>query len=140
MKKPLSKLCEDAVERYFNRNKSTVCTRFADTHDTFQGRGHGVTLSAKPSDFIITDNGTTFYAEVKSTASQEGITKKLFDQQAARRDRLLKAGADYLYFVYSAHLGKWYVIPATIIVRNPNEKWEDLELFESEEIEEWMKK
>lgn len=136
-KKPLSKLCEDAVERYFNRNKSTVCTRFADTHDTFQGRGHGVTLSAKPSDFIITDNGTTFYAEVKSTTSQEGITGGLFKQQAARRDRLLKAGALYLYFVYSEALDCWFSLDGIDIADNPNRKWGEIFDRQFEELSEF---
>ena len=137
MKKPLSKLCEDVVEQYFNSNKTMVCTRFADTHDTFQGRGHGVALSAKPSDFVVTYHGTTFYAEVKSTTSKDGITGSLFKQQAARRDRLLKAGALYLYCVYSEALDCWFSLDGIDIADNPNRKWGEIFDRQFEELNEF---
>ena len=86
---------------------------------------------------IIADNGTTFYAEVKSTTSQEGITGGLFKQQAARRDRLLKAGALYLYFVYSEALDCWFSLDGIDIADNPNRKWGEIFDRQFEELNEF---
>lgn len=127
--KPLSKICEDFIFKYFNRNKSCCCFRFSDTHDTFQGRGHGVVLSKAPSDFIVTNFGRVFFAEVKSTENLRGTTKKLFDQQAARRNQILTAGGDYEYFVYSEARDKWYVLAGQAVRNCPTRTWEDLDPY-----------
>lgn len=129
--KPLSKICEDFIFKYFNRNKSCCCFRFSDTHDTFQGRGHGVVLSKAPSDFIVTNFGRVFFAEVKSTENPKGTTKKLFDQQAARRDQILHAGGGYEYFVYCKAKDKWYVLAGEAVLFCPTRMWDDLDCYPS---------
>jgi len=140
--KPLSKICEDFIFKYFNRNKSCCCFRFSDTHDTFQGRGHGVVLAKAPSDFVITELGNTYYAEVKSTENVKGTTKKLFDQQAARRDQILTSLGEYWYFVYSEAKDKWYILSGFEVAQKPSVKWEDLDtrssLWERDLNEAWQ--
>lgn len=143
--KPLSKICEDFIFKYFNRNKNCCCFRFSDTHDTFQGRGRGIVLAKAPSDFMVTNYGATFYAEVKSTENIRGTTKKLFDQQAARRNQILKAGGDYRYLVYSETKDKWYVLAGEAVLKCPTRTWEKWDevipyFFESDINESWKKR
>lgn len=127
----LPKLCEKFIYEWFNRNKSVACERFSDTSDTFQGRGVGVVLSSKPSDFVVVDNGYTFFAEVKSTNNARGVTTSLFEQQRVKRDKFLKAGAGYSYFVFSTVRNAWYTIPASVIVENANRTWDELSMYKN---------
>lgn len=127
----LPKLCEKFIYEWFNRNKSVACERFSDTGDTFQGRGVGVVISSKPSDFIVVDKGYTFFAEVKSTNNARGVTTSLFEQQRVKRDKFLKAGASYSYFVFSTVRNAWYTIPANVIVENANRTWDELSMYKN---------
>lgn len=124
----LAKLCENFVYDFFNHKngKNSMCSRFSDTGDTFQGKGKGVILPRSPSDFVITCDGKTLYAEVKSTVSEQGLSSSLFRQQEARRDRVLNCGGEYVYFVYSDAFKIWYRINGKIVKENPNRKWKDL--------------
>ena len=88
-------------------------------------------LSSKPSDFVVVDNGYTFFAEVKSTNNARGVTTSLFEQQRVKRDKFLKAGAGYSYFVFSTVRNAWYTIPASVIVENANRTWDELSMYKN---------
>lgn len=122
----LPKICENFIYEFFNKDKTACCFRFSDTHDTFQGRGRGVILPSAPSDFVVTHLNITYYAEVKSTISPIGLTASLFKQQELRRNKILKAGGEYWYFIYSETCDRWFVISGKLISENPNLKWESL--------------
>ena len=116
----LPKKCEKIVFDYYNRNKETVCTRFIDSADINResykrGAQFTVTGISQPSDLLVTDNGFTFYAEVKCTENPRGLTQGLLKRQAGSRRRILAAGGAYLYYVYSLAKKTWYEIPGEII-------------------------
>lgn len=139
----LPKRCENYIEKYFNEflGKEAMCVRFQDTGDTFQGRGKGVVLKKNPSDFIINlKGGEIFYAEVKSTIDPRGVKSSLFSEQKMRRDRILALGCRYVYFIYSQKTETWYEVPAQIIQKAPNMKWEDMETFKNHNLTKGFKK
>lgn len=121
---------EKIVYDYYNtKSKESVCFRFQDALDATKrgGFSRGIVPMAKnPSDFIITDNGVTFYAEVKHTENTSGVTRALFEQQRAIRDRILTARGEYWYYIYSVNIHQWYRIPGSVIRDNPNVKWKEL--------------
>lgn len=127
---------ERAVYSYFNSGrKNTVCYRFQDSADAnrkmaiYQRKTFtpGFILMGKnPSDLIVTENGETYYAEVKSTANTRGITSPLFETQRGDRKRILAAGGKYYYFIYSITLYSWYKVPAQIIAESASRSWLDL--------------
>lgn len=97
--------------------KRAYITRFADTKDANRGRvSNWVTIAKKPSDFMITFDGDTFYAEVKST-QKSYIDSGLFKTQRSERLKILSAGGSYIYFVYSILNECWYVLPGDIADR-----------------------
>lgn len=114
---------------YNTKSKYSVASRFQDALDATKRSGfsHGIVPMGKnPSDFVITDNGETFYAEVKHTENPQGVTRALFEKQRVFRDRILMAQGDYRYFVYSNNVHQWYCIPGEVIRDNPNSKWKEL--------------
>lgn len=131
MVKMLSKKCEKFVDDYFNTlGKNCVCSRFNDTSDTIQGKGKGILLRRNPSDFVITQDGVTFYAEVKSTDSPKGVSSSLFSQQKARRDRILKADGLYIYFIYSSRLDVWFYANGEFIKEKAERSFSELDVHE----------
>lgn len=67
----------------------------------------------KPSDYLLTDNGLTHYAEVKST---EKMTRFAFcDIRPAQKAKALKmalVGGTYIFYIYSFGTGNWYLLTA----------------------------
>lgn len=67
----------------------------------------------KPSDYIITKGGETFYAEVKSVQS---ATSFPFDDirpsQKSMALRQAAAGGRYDFYIFSFGLGRWFTLPA----------------------------
>ena len=116
----IPKLCEKIVFDYYNRNKTTVCTRFIDSADLNResykrGAKFTATGISQPSDLIITERGRTFYAEVKSTSNPKGITQSLIKRQAGSRKRILAACGDYVYFIYRVPTKDWYMIDGGVL-------------------------
>lgn len=129
------KKAEAIVYKYFSEQKGSFIHRFIDTHDInaqlgrFKEGKEMVFTYRKPSDFIVTYHGNTFYAEVKTTVNVKGTTNALFSEQEGMRNRILKADGRYFYFIYSFIKNQWYVVPGFIIAENPNRKWEEIDNF-----------
>lgn len=68
----------------------------------------------KPSDYIVTKAGETFYAEVKSVQS---ATSFPFDDirpaQKSMALRQARVGGRYDFYIFSFGLGQWFCMPAT---------------------------
>lgn len=135
------KKAESTVYKYFSEQKGSFIHRFIDTHDInaqlnrFKDGKEMVFTAAKPSDFIVTYHGTTFYAEVKSTENVKGVTNALFSEQEGMRSRVLKADGLYFYFIYSIFNKQWYKVPGFLIADNPNRKWEELDVYKIDYLE-----
>lgn len=126
-------LAQDEFFRFYNRNKNTVCFRFPDTKDAnsknFGQHNHFlVALDPQPSDFIVVENGKTFFAEVKATADTKDMKSKLFKQsQLNARLKVKNAGGDYFFYIKRLETNQWYRIPHTY--EKLQASWQELENF-----------
>lgn len=130
----IPKLCEKIVFDFYNRSKITMCTRFIDSADLNResykrGAKFTATGIVQPSDLLVTCEGTTFYAEVKSTDNERGVTQSLIKRQAGSRRRVLTAGGMYLYYIYRINKRQWYEVPGDMFQEQQEGTilWEDLE-------------
>jgi hypothetical protein len=125
---------EKIVYDYFNsKGKKSICIRFQDTLDASK-RVDGyrynpaklVVMDKNPSDFIITDNGETYYAEVKHTQNTSHISSSLLRQQKMYRERILACGGKYMYYIYAEDIHQWYAIPGEFFVDKGDVKWKEV--------------
>lgn len=129
------KQAEATVYKYFSEKKGSFIHRFIDTHDInaqlnrFKDDKPIIYTEKKPSDFIVIEDGITFFAEVKSTENVKGVTSALFKEQEGMRKRILKVNGLYFYFIYSLFNKCWYKVPGEIIEEKENRKWEELEQY-----------
>lgn len=110
------------------RDKWTYVARFSDNYDANKGRwgkGGVVNLGRKPSDAIAIFSGVTYFLEIKTTTNEKGLTPSLFKSQISERERILKAGGNYAYLIYSVVRKRWYLKTAEYLV--PTDTWDDLE-------------
>ena len=98
-------------------------------------RSKSVTAHGQPADYIITDRGTTFWAEVKST--QELISFPLANISKAQWNgarQVVAAQGAYFFFIKKLATNTWYRVPASFFVEIHAEpiksvKWSNLEDF-----------
>lgn len=113
-------------------SKDIYVARFADTYDANKGRWGDpyqkkVIITRRPSDMMLVYKGKTYFCEVKATANKKGLSSSLFTEQYAERTKIVKAGGNYLYLVYSVIGEQWYWIEYTQL--NEKATWEELENF-----------
>lgn len=137
----LWKKCEDIVFNYYNEElgKDSLCTRFIDSADINRlsykvGKKFTAVNVSQPSDLLITVKGWTFYAEVKSTEDPVSVKSSLVKQQSGSRRRVLAAGGDYRYFIYSIHHKQWYFLKAEELTTPM--KWANLERYKIDYLKE----
>lgn len=112
-------------ESWFVDRKSAHCFEF---HDARLARASGgsrrIFTAAHPSDFIVTDRGKTFYAEVKSCSDPVLFSFSLVrPSQWNAAIRVTRAGGEYFFFIKNETTGVWYKIPgAEFILLRENEK------------------
>lgn len=125
---------EEVIYDYFSSRKDCHIIRLRDTHDiNAQLRRFGekplIIGKKRESDFIVIENGSIYFAEVKCTSQIRGVTSNLFASQEGKRNRILRAKGDYRYFVYSMIKESWYCIPADVIYRKARRSWDELEQY-----------
>lgn len=125
----MGKIAESFILDWLSkRDKWTYVARFSDNYDANKGRwgkGDVVNLGRKPSDAIVILGGVTYFLEVKTTTNEKGLTSALFKSQVGERERILKAGGNYAYLIYSVVRKRWYLKMAEYLV--PTDTWDDLE-------------
>lgn len=113
--------------------KRAFIARLADTAAAKATGGNSAMLQAQPSDFMLTVDGVTHYAEVKSSknASSFPFSNIKKGQMIAAR-RVTKAGGSYLFFIKNLVTQVWYVVPASVIINHKLKsiKWAELEGYE----------
>ena len=106
---------------------------FEDAKQLFGKNKRAVANDAKPCDRMVVLKGTTFWAEIKSTENKTsfpfGIIKT--DQLGYAR-QIIRADGQYLFFVHSLHLDKWFRIPAALVIERilygtKSFKWTELQ-------------
>lgn len=135
---------EAEFEEYWEKKgKAVFLHRVTDAAEV-RGRSEpGARFAARvkkqPSDYILTEDGLTRYAEVKSSS---GLTSFAFSQfEDGQRSAMLKqtvAGGMYEVFIYSIAKMKWYRVPAGVILSQwkikASIKWTDLEEYVWQEM------
>ncbi len=67
----------------------------------------------KPSDYLVTKGGQTFYAEIKSVQSDTSFPfADIRPSQRAKALRMACIGGRYDFFIFSFGLGKWFLLAA----------------------------
>lgn len=98
--------------------KQHYCFKF---HDARQAMGAGgsrrIFTTSHPSDYLVTSQGVTFYAEVKESEDAVsfafgGIRKS----QWSAAIQTIAAGGQYLFFIKSKATGVWYRVPAQVLI------------------------
>jgi len=96
--------------------KRAFCYRIADAAENY-GRTKTIgMIRATPSDYIVTFDGETFYAEVKSTQEKTSFPFALLKKgQRAAGPQVVTAGGGYFVFAHNLSTGRWYRIPYQVI-------------------------
>ncbi|WP_419902161.1 hypothetical protein [Kiloniella sp.] len=118
-------------EIYSKLGKRVFVHRVPDNSDTY-GRTKGKSVGgveAQPSDWIVTEDGQMFYAEVKSTQNKTSFPFGMISKSQMRGARKqLAAGGQYFFFVHSLVTDEWFQIPADLILSTTKSslKWSEL--------------
>jgi hypothetical protein len=93
--------------------------------------GQSILVKKQPSDFVVTLDGDMHYAEVKSTIGdcfKKSLIKK--GQLIAARKQVAARGG-YFFYVHALTIGRWFKLPASLILNSAKAswKWGELEAF-----------
>lgn len=108
---------EQEFESWFT-SKHSFCFKF---HDARMAKGTGgsnrIFTASHPADYIVTDRGVMFYAEVKSSQNETSFPfASVRKSQWSGAMRTIAAGGTYYFFLRSEHLGCWFRVPASLLV------------------------
>lgn len=127
------KKTEKEFESAFARKgKGAFVHRLTDTAAAKATSGKKAFVKAQPSDYIVTDEGHTFYAEVKSSHDTTSFPHSNIQQfQMASARRITKAGGNYVFFLKNLLTGQWYCVPAEVIIASEKKstRWADIENY-----------
>lgn len=115
------KYAEQAVELWAKGERPSDCFlyRIEDHKDANFGRGktRKVIASAKPSDYLLTQYGTTHYLEVKESHEKVSFPFSNIKREQWRcAKRVTKAGGSYIFLLYSFERKMWYRVPAQVLL------------------------
>lgn len=118
--------------------KSHHCYAFEDTREAMGASGsRKVFTKARPSDYLVTAEGITFFAEVKS--SQDEVSFSLNNIRKAQWQcsiQITYAGGNYDFFIRREQIGQWYRVPAKVMIETfkikKSLKWTELEPYKWE--------
>lgn len=110
---------EEAFENHWKRVGHLE--RFPDKKD-LMGLNKGKRLAdfPKPSDYIVSSpDRALHYAEVKSTthATRFAFGKIRPKQSSAALQSVARGDKNYVFYIFSYHLGRWFTMPATQYAR-----------------------
>ena len=92
-------------------------------------RGRGRTKK-QPSDYIVTEDGATYYAEVKSSHEKTSFPLKNIDPfQKGSARQVLAAGGKYFFFIHNLNNNQWFRVPAETVLNAERRslRWDSLD-------------
>lgn len=129
--KPSEKIFEAFLDRL---GKKACYFRLVDASEIVGRTGKvAVSARAQPSDYMVTMNGETFYAEVKSTSSKTSFPFSMIKpSQFAAATKVIAAGGTYRIFIHRLDTDTWYMIPFSHVtevmdLKKSSIPWADLE-------------
>lgn len=113
--------------------KRAFLHRVEDASD-LHGRNKKLVLTTKkPSDYVVTENGEMYYAEVKSSESKTSFPfSAISTNQWASARRQVAAGGKFFFFVHNVITNQWFKLPATHLLSITDRKsvrWDTLNQF-----------
>lgn len=128
------KSAEKEFETFFDRyGKNAWVFRLTDTAAAKATSGKKAFVQAQPSDYIVVCQGDTFFAEVKSSGEKVSFPhSNIQKRQLAAARRVLKAGGQYMFFIKSLFFGKWFLVPAQVIISSSKKstRWSEIAKYE----------
>lgn len=88
---------------------------------------------AQPSDYIITEDGRMYYAEVKSSQNKTSFPfGNISKIQWVSSKRQAMAQGNYFFFLHNLNTNLWYKVPAQILhdYKTRSIKWINLKNYE----------
>lgn len=113
--------------------KTAYVFTFTDAAKATGLNGRKTMISAQPSDRLLTHNGVTSYAEIKSTIDPDNFRFSLLrTTQSAAAAFVVAAGGLYEVFIHSLAHDRWYRVPYAVIkaAHQKHLKWQDLKEYE----------
>lgn len=110
--KNTGKSSEEIFERWAE-NLGGFVYRF---EDLFDAKRKGKVANRKPSDFLLTIDGETSYAEVKSTVKPSFTFSNIQPEQWRTAVKQTRAGGQYFFFVHFMTQERWFKLPARVII------------------------
>jgi len=127
------KSVEDEFKGIFAaKGKGAFVHRFTDTAAAKATSGKRAFVAKQPSDYLVVDNGNTYFAEVKSCREEISFPHSNIQQfQLASARRVTKAGGTYVFFIKNLLTGQWYCVPAEVIIESDKKstRWADIEPY-----------
>lgn len=93
---------------------------FADRlSDLFDAVKQRMVTTRKPSDFIVTVQGETWYAEVKSISEKDRFSfQSIQPSQWRSATRVTRAGGKYFFFLHFIAFNRWFKVPAEVLLNS----------------------
>lgn len=129
---------QDAEDQFQKQwfGKTRWCYRFGDTREAMGSAGsRRVFTKPRPSDFLVVDNGNTFFAEVKSSHHETSFPLSAVQTpQWSAAVQTTSAGGSYFFYIKQETVSQWYCVPAYALIALQKEgfksvKWTHLEGF-----------
>lgn len=125
--KPSQTLFESRLtQRYGKRcfvHRVTDAAEVTGMNSRSSGRTKVVIVKEQPSDFIVTVEGTTFYAEVKSTTGGRWSRSKIEPGQFKAMTRQVAAGGPYWIYIHFITEDKWGFISGREFLESTKKSW-----------------
>lgn len=126
---------EEDFELFLKRahGKNVFIHRVTDSKEV-RGRSGSKTAftKAQPSDYIITEKGVMYYAEVKSSNNKTSFPfSQITTVQWGSAKRQVIAGGIYIYYLHDMNTNMWYKVPAQVLLNHNKRsiKWKELEEY-----------
>lgn len=116
--KPSEKLFDDAFTLYGKRAYVFAFTDASEATGMNRATGRATNIKPQPADRMVTLEGRTFYAEVKSSVSKDDRFdfKLLRPTQGMYAAQVVAAGGEYLVFYHHLSTDEWFCFPYQLVV------------------------
>lgn len=132
-------------QRYENALRKLYGTRvhiqeFYDAAYLHGLNGKPVKAPEQPADRLVTLDGHTFYAEIKSVSKGNSFPFSMIKTNQLRAGKLASlAGGTYLFMVHDLQTDTFYKVPASLVLETQGAgkqslKWSEMEVWEDYEI------
>lgn len=107
--------------------KRAFLHRITDSAEVRGMNGAGFTKK-QPADYIVTFDGDTHFAEVKSTVGARFKRSQIESGQEAAAKQQIAAGGHYFFYVHAKAIGQWFRVPGDFVLNSAKASWSWLDL------------